>query len=220
MTCYTHKELSQLAIAWLKRPHSKGGHGCHLALAECRSGYEGEIPDAIGWRYCGDHKDGSVVVECKTSRADFLSDRKKSHRNVGGLGNWRYFFTPEGLIKPDDLPEKWGLVEVNQRGHIKTIIGPYQDKNYEYQCRRLIAARHETEMRREMFIVVRLFHRIGDPHGINEAQRDMIRRAKLVDKYAKELREAQARIAVLEYSLRVQQPEKNISEALPCSHYF
>ena len=28
-----------------------------------------------------------------------------------------------GLIKPDELPEGWGLLEVNNRGHVKAVAG-------------------------------------------------------------------------------------------------
>lgn len=37
----------------------------------------GDIPDAIGYRFAG-HFDGTVVVEAKTSRADYLADRHKA----------------------------------------------------------------------------------------------------------------------------------------------
>lgn len=120
----THADLCALAVKWLKRQNSAGGPGCHVAISECRSGWTGEIPDAIGFRAAG-HKqtDGSIVVECKTSRSDFLADRKKAHRLEGGLGNWRYFMAPAGLIRADEVPLGWGLLEVNSRLHIKAVAG-------------------------------------------------------------------------------------------------
>ncbi len=57
----------------------------------------------------------SVVVEVKTSHADFLADQKKWHRqeNYRDLqsGNFRYYLAPEGLISLDELPDGWGLLE-------------------------------------------------------------------------------------------------------------
>ena len=57
----------------------------------------------------------SIVVEVKTSRADFLKDGKKWHRAETmrdyQSGNYRYFLAPKGLIKPEDLPSGWGLLE-------------------------------------------------------------------------------------------------------------
>lgn len=72
-----------------------------------------ESPDAIGWKNHG----WSILVECKVSRADFLADLKKPHRvnPDGGMGQTRYFLTPPGLLKVDELPATWGLLEVRGR---------------------------------------------------------------------------------------------------------
>lgn len=69
----------------------------------------GERPDAIGWR------DGiSILIECKASHADFLADRKKPFRaetdNQQGMGDWRFYLCPPEIIKPEELPEGWGLL--------------------------------------------------------------------------------------------------------------
>ncbi len=118
---HSHKELCSLAVTWLKRPYSAGGPGCAVALSECRTGSDGEVPDAIGFRT--GHGAGSVLIEVKTSRADFLADRAKPHRQQGGVGDWRYFMVPEGLLSVADLPARWGLLEVNSRGYIKARAG-------------------------------------------------------------------------------------------------
>lgn len=67
------------------------------------------------WGYCrGDAT--SAVIEVKTSHADFLADRKKFSRSKEseerGLqaGNRRWYLCPEGVIKPEELPEGWGLL--------------------------------------------------------------------------------------------------------------
>lgn len=44
-----HADLCKLALVCLKRPYSRGGHGCKVALDECRTGWSGEIPDALGF---------------------------------------------------------------------------------------------------------------------------------------------------------------------------
>ena len=68
----THPQLVERAVAWLR------SYRCGVVLSEqaCASG---EIPDAIGWkRACH-----SVLVECKVSRGDFLSDRdRRGGRNL------------------------------------------------------------------------------------------------------------------------------------------
>jgi len=98
----THQELTKYAVKWLQ------GHGYSVALAELRN-ISGEEPDALGLS-SGD----SCLIECKTSRADFLADKKKWHRRNPkfGMGTWRYMLCPKGLLSPDEMPEGWGLLEV------------------------------------------------------------------------------------------------------------
>lgn len=98
-----HAELVDRAAKWLR-----GRGGCKVVLTEYRHG-GGEEPDALGL-----HPLGSVLIECKTTRADFLADAQKPWRKSPstGLGVERYFMAPKGLISPDELPEKWGLLEV------------------------------------------------------------------------------------------------------------
>lgn len=101
----THAELVIRAERWLRN-----FAGCSIVVTEisCVSRTM-EIPDAIGWR-----EGMTVLVECKTSRADFLADRKKAFRlnPDRGMGTVRYFMAPAGLIRTDELPTGWGLIEV------------------------------------------------------------------------------------------------------------
>lgn len=62
------------------------------------------------WGYDGWN---STVIEVKTSHADFKHDCKKRARNIETryqLGNLRWFLCPKGIIKPNELPEGWGLL--------------------------------------------------------------------------------------------------------------
>ncbi|OLU23316.1 adenylosuccinate synthase [Pseudomonas sp. PA15(2017)] len=164
----SHADLCAIAVRWLKRPNSAGGPGCHVAVSECRSGWTGEVPDAIGFRAAGSYDDGSIVVECKTSRADFLADRKKAHRTTGGCGNWRYFLAPEGLISPDELPPGWGLLTVNNRGHVKPVVGlaALYRKTYARDSD-ILHWRHEANRDREQFLLTKLLNRLGDVEEMN-----------------------------------------------------
>jgi hypothetical protein len=111
----THEELRRAAFACLRRNQSGWGRkrenvgfGCSLVVSEITSAAY-EIPDAMGWRY-----GRSVLIECKVSRADFLADAKKSHRLAGtGAGEHRYFLTPPNLLKAEELPSGWGLLELH-----------------------------------------------------------------------------------------------------------
>lgn len=66
-----------------------------------------ETPDVFGWNYWA-----TVLIEVKVSRSDFLADAKKSFRQQPeeGVGAFRYYCSPEGLITEVDLPDKWGLL--------------------------------------------------------------------------------------------------------------
>ena len=76
-----------------------------LSEQSCASG---ETPDVIGWK----GRCRSVLIECKVSRADFLADREKPFRKDPslGMGCERFYLTPAGLIRPAELPGKWGLL--------------------------------------------------------------------------------------------------------------
>jgi len=105
----THAELVARAAAWLKVR-------CNIVITEIVGG--NEEPDAIGW------KSGQpILIECKATRADFRLDAKKwfRHKPENGLGRYRYYMTLPGLIKPEELPDKWGLLEVKNKRIFKTV---------------------------------------------------------------------------------------------------
>ena len=96
----THTELVHYASNWLKRK-------CPVVITGLAT--IGETPDAIGW--LGKF---SILIECKTSIKDFNKDKKKYFRYSPerGLGQHRYFLTPEKLVTPNQLPLNWGLLEI------------------------------------------------------------------------------------------------------------
>ena len=72
-----------------------------------------ETPDAIGWR-----NGWSMLIECKVSRSDFQRDAQKYFRQADGLhgmGSFRWYMTPPGLLRMSEVPEGWGLLEVHTR---------------------------------------------------------------------------------------------------------
>ncbi|AUZ06335.2 hypothetical protein ADP71_31570 [Vitreoscilla sp. C1] len=172
----THKNLCDLAVRWLQRPNSRNGHGCCFAVSEVATGYAGEIPDAIGFRASEWDCAGSVLVEVKTSRSDFLADKKKAHRIEGGVGDWRYYMAPTGLIQIDELPPQWGLVEVNGRGHINVVHGPAKvAKNFMSYRSQLEEFKHDANKSREFFLLVKLLTRLGNPEELNQRLRKFYR---------------------------------------------
>jgi hypothetical protein len=140
-----HAQLISMAVAWLRR-HYK----CGIVLSEqyCASG---EVPDVIAWKgLCK-----SVLVECKVSRADFLADAGKPFRMKPeeGMGSQRLYMSPSGMIRPEELPMHWGLLEV--RGHevrlsvkpgrvdLRTQVGMMKEMNL------LLASLRRVEVRIE-----------------------------------------------------------------------
>jgi len=104
----THSEIVNRAERWLRNDLH-----CRVVLAELRSDtYLREIPDVIGWV-----RGFSILIEVKTSRADFFADQIKScrRRDLASLGDWRFYLTQDGLLNPNEIPEGWGLYEVRGR---------------------------------------------------------------------------------------------------------
>jgi hypothetical protein len=114
MFTFTHKQIVEIAYKWLLK---NGGVG--VAFKELKSCAD-EIPDVIGF-----DSYQSILIECKVSRSDFLQDKNKPHR-AKGMGNWKYFCCPKGLIKKEELPDKWGLIYVDEQGKARI----------EYDCRK------------------------------------------------------------------------------------
>lgn len=193
-----HSELCELAKKWLLRPNSQRGHGCQVALSECRSGWGGEMPDAIGFRAASDVPE-TVVVEVKVSRGDFLADAKKPHRaSELGLGLFRYFMCPEGLIQPEEIPPRWGLLWVDLRGRVKPMLGPVALSSNGGSFKAVAAEwRHPRDLARELWLIVRVMARIEDPdkvkNAINAAQREHARVARICNAQAEEIRALKAR---------------------------
>lgn len=100
----THQELVARAKKWLEKNHN-------VVLADpLTQSVNSEWPDVIGWN-CFSRK-LSTVIECKSSRADFLADKNKPHIVVPdvGMGDNRYYMCPPDIISPHDLKPWFGLL--------------------------------------------------------------------------------------------------------------
>lgn len=173
----THDELNQIAKRWLLRAESAKGPGCKVAFVEVGAVGDTERADAWGYRW-GDHG-GSVLVESKVSRTDFLRDKHKPHRQAGkGLGDYRYYICPEGMITLDDLPERWGLLWVNKRGHIKLMAGHIcclVGNSWAGNCPLVNMWRHECNIDVERDLMAYMVSRVGDPDSLLQEQRGYLR---------------------------------------------
>lgn len=139
----THKELVKIGKKWL-------WPRCEIVVTELTTGIS-ETPDVIGW-----HGGVSTLIECKTNRQDFLKDKHKYSRRSPGIavGNYRYYLTSPGVIRDCEIPEKWGLLEVDKKEKI------YCPRKAQY---------FKTEYYGEITILVSCIKRIGQnpPEGIS-----------------------------------------------------
>ncbi|HEV8144794.1 MAG TPA: hypothetical protein VGP79_00360 [Bryobacteraceae bacterium] len=95
-----HSTLVAMGVRWLSRQSS-------VVLYEFAATAV-ETPDVIGWASGA----GSVLIECKLNRSDFLRDAVKPFRKNPrvGMGQRRYYLCPPNTIQVKDLPPKWGLL--------------------------------------------------------------------------------------------------------------
>jgi len=139
----THAQLVERAVRWLRR------YRCGVVLSE-QACVSGEMPDAIGWKQACH----SVLVECKVTRADFLADRGKPFRlrPEKGVGSERFYLTPPALVKIEELPPGWGLLEYH-RGRVEMVQA--SEKNlrtttgFRYEMNLLLASLRRVEVRIE-----------------------------------------------------------------------
>jgi hypothetical protein len=115
---YTHSELIEIGYKWCLTK-------CGFAFKDLVT-IGGEVPDVIGF-----NSEGTFLLEAKTSRSDFFNDNKKWFRRVPecGMGDWRFYICKKDMIKIEELPEMWGLIEVNEKGKARIKYNPFGKGN-------------------------------------------------------------------------------------------
>lgn len=71
----------------------------------------------------------AIVLEVKVDRGDFQHELDNPEKRVAALGLCsQYFFAaPQGMIKPNELPQEAGLLEMDKRGKIHpTVPAPHR----------------------------------------------------------------------------------------------
>jgi hypothetical protein len=139
----THVQLVEKAVRWLRR------YRCGVVLSE-QACVSGEMPDAIGWkRACH-----SVLIECKVTRGDFLADRAKPFRlkPEQGVGCERFYMVPAGMVRCEELPAGWGLLEID-KGKIEMTRASAKNlrtaTGFRYEMNLLLASLRRVEVRVE-----------------------------------------------------------------------
>lgn len=118
----SHDDLVQRSVRWLRTTMK-----CGIVYAEIVTCCP-ITPDAIGW-----YGNWSILVECKRSRSDFRADRKKPHLidPNAGPGQERWYLTPPGLVRPEEVPEEWGLAEVHPKS-VRKVKQPSKGRGGEF----------------------------------------------------------------------------------------
>lgn len=143
-TC-THKVGVKRIAAWLT-----GTKRMAVVMAERVVTSQTETPDAIAWSTRGE----SILVEVKVSRSDFLADRHKSFRRYEelGVGQLRYFAAPRGLLKSEDMPEGWGLLDIHQY-QVREVVKPaLKPANRTAEVCMLVSAIRRLELAATVFV--------------------------------------------------------------------
>jgi hypothetical protein len=121
MKVLSHADLVEAGARWL---FNKGFKVVLKELSTCSL----EIPDCLGF-----NSGHSFLLEAKATRSDFLSDKKKHFRRSPwqGMGLRRSYICPKYLIKPEELPENWGLIYVNENGKARQIkkAQPFKERH-------------------------------------------------------------------------------------------
>lgn len=119
-----HYKLCQEGAKWLKKLKFAGYKYIAVELI-CIAADNPDIWGTNGY--------DSTMIEVKTSRADFLNDKKKFSRQpqnvLHAIGNYRYYLCPKGIINISDLPDNWGLLWYNNE-IIESVKGATYIKTY------------------------------------------------------------------------------------------
>lgn len=214
-----HRDLCEIGARFLKRPESANGHGCHFAVVEA-SCY-GENPDVFGVRH-GMNGSRTFLLEAKISRSDFLADKNKPHRinPEQGMGQYRYYICPTGLISINELPDKWGLIYVSERGICKVVSGVLSAPKIKYYCEwskkhksrydhRKIDENfiklsfNERNFNNEMNLLTMALARLGNSEDLLYMQRENYKMKSEIDKLNIEIKQALSQKRRDEYKINI-----------------
>ena len=83
-----------------------------------KTGYSSQRIDFFAMNVWPSKKFWRVAYEVKVSRADFKNEMEDPNKRKASeaLANECFFVTPAGLVKIDEIPEGWGLIENGKGG--------------------------------------------------------------------------------------------------------
>ncbi len=147
----THSELVRAGREWLSRY-------CPVVVTEICGGME--EPDVLGFETHYKIGYGTTLLECKVSRNDFRSDEKKFFRREPsfGMGDYRYFLVPEGLIDIHEVPEGWGLLELKgKRVVVRKKSELWNDVNKKNELHVLVSCLRRIGIQNRQYCSIRAY---------------------------------------------------------------
>lgn len=111
---WEHNALCEYMAEYCRKKMNAG-----IVFVEHKTCLTNQIPDVLMFR-----PNCTVELEIKVQRGDFLQDKKKPHRADPslGVGDYRFYVAPKGMIKVKELPKNWGLLEVSGKRVYKTHV--------------------------------------------------------------------------------------------------
>lgn len=105
----------------LKLRYPKESHALMFEVAPATGGGT-RYADAVAFGLWASHGHAIEGIEIKVSRSDFLAEMKQPEKSepVMRYCNRWWLATPRGLVKTDELPPTWGLLELQENGTLRT----------------------------------------------------------------------------------------------------
>ena len=98
-----------------------------IVIPEVSIAYGGERrADAL---VVGRGNETAIAIEIKVSKQDYKHEIEDSEKRALALelSSQYYFATPQGMIRPDEIPEECGLMELDKGGMIRvTVAAPHR----------------------------------------------------------------------------------------------
>ena len=133
----THHELCLLAAQWLQSKNKLWSEPrCKYVVVEMVCLGSPCHPDVFGWGDGTGRGHAGVQIEAKMSHNDFKRDEKKKQKlnPQFDLGAMKYYCCPNGIIKPEELPQDIGLLyEIDGKIEVIKEANHRQDKTPSYE---------------------------------------------------------------------------------------
>ncbi|WP_156897364.1 MmcB family DNA repair protein [Alkalicoccus chagannorensis] len=122
MEQHQHQFLKMQALHWLKH---KMTDLCAVEVKySCRR--KKRTADAVGISF---RRREARIIEVKTSRQDYFRDDViASPSGYAAVADYAYILTPAGMLKKEELPAGYGVMEADEYGKITIVKNPTRNK--------------------------------------------------------------------------------------------